>query len=43
MQKLTEEQYLALGETTERIELIDGLLRRSNRASPRHQFLVGTT
>lgn len=35
----TEEDYLALGETNDRIELIDGALYMSPFASVRHQFI----
>jgi hypothetical protein len=38
---LSEEAYLELGETTERIELFDGSLYLTARGQPRRQFIVG--
>jgi hypothetical protein len=38
---LSEQAYLELGETTERIELFDGSLYLTARGRPRHQFIVG--
>lgn len=38
---LSEEAYLELGETTERIELFDGSLYLTARGQPRHQFILG--
>jgi hypothetical protein len=38
---LTDDEFLAIGETRQRVELLDGCLLISARGIPRHQFLVG--
>ena len=37
---LTDDEFLALGETRQRVEMIDGSLLISARGHPRHQFIV---
>lgn len=37
---LTDDEFLALGETRHRVEMIDGSLLISARGLPRHQFVV---
>jgi Uma2 family endonuclease len=37
---LTDNEFLALGETQQRVELFDGSLLLSARGEPRHQYMV---